>query len=197
MTRRALHASAVGFFALALVLHPRDAAADDGPFAAAHARSQAKKHAERAAADYKAGQFLPALEGFTKAYDLSPVPEVLFNIGQCHFQLSSWERAVFFYRAYLHDRPNAPNRALVEELIAEAERERKTREAARSIPLPVASAQREAARASAAEDPIYKRWWFWAAVGTAAAVAGGTIHYMSDGSSSALPARSLGTIDSR
>ncbi|HUS68048.1 MAG TPA: hypothetical protein VMZ28_26125, partial [Kofleriaceae bacterium] len=47
--------------------------ADDGPFAAAHARAQAKKHAVRAAQDYQAGRYLPALEGYTHAYDLSPL----------------------------------------------------------------------------------------------------------------------------
>jgi tetratricopeptide (TPR) repeat protein len=158
-------------------------AAADNPYAAAQARATAKKHAVRAAADYKAGQFLPALEGYTRAYDLAPQPEVLFNIGQCHFQLSSWERAVFFYRAYLHDRPEASNRALVEDLIAEAEREQAKREAARAMPLPVEPARREAEITGAApaqpEPPVYQRWWFWAAVG-AAAVAGSTALYLQD-----------------
>lgn len=152
----------------------------ESPFAVAHARQEARKHATRAAQDYEAGRYLPALEGYTRAYDLSPLPEVLFNIGQCHFQLSSWERAVFFYRAYLRDRPGARNRALVEQLIAEAEFERDRRDAARAVPLPMEPARREAELEASKRPPVYRRWWFWAAVGTAA-VAGGAALYFSDG----------------
>ena len=166
--------------AAACLLAAAPAARAESPFAAAHARQQAKKHASQAAFDYEAGRYLPALEGYTRAYDLSPLPEVLFNIGQCHFQLSSWERAAYFYRAYLRDRPDARNRALVEQLIAEAEFERDRREAARAVPLPMEPARREAELAAASRPPVYKRWWFWAAVGTAA-VAGGAALYFSDG----------------
>ncbi len=180
MTARHLAAACL-ITALLAAPTPADAGGGDGPFAAAHARAQAKKHATRAAADYDAGRYLPALQGYTRAYDLSPLPEVLFNIGQCHFQLSSWERAVFFYRAYLRDRPDAPNRGLVEQLIAEAEFERDRRNAARAMPLPLEPARREAELEERANPPVYKRWWFWAAVGTAA-VAGGAALYMMDSS---------------
>ncbi|HUS68523.1 MAG TPA: hypothetical protein VMZ28_28505, partial [Kofleriaceae bacterium] len=166
--------------------------ADDGPFAAAHARAQAKKHAVRAAQDYQAGRYLPALEGYTHAYDLSPLPEVLFNIGQCHFQLSSWERAIFFYRAYLHDRPDAANRALVEQLIAEAEFERDRSEAARAMPLPAEPARREAELEAANRPPVYRRWWFWAAVGTAAVAGSAALYFMEDAPEGGKAGKGLG-----
>lgn len=168
------------------------ARADDGPFAAAHARAEAKKHAVRASQEYQAGHYLPALQSYTHAYDLSPLPEVLFNIGQCHFQLSSWERAIFFYRAYLHDRPDAANRTLVEQLIAEAEFERDRREAARAMPLPAVPARREAELEAARRPPVYRRWWFWAAVGTAAVAGGAALYFMDDAPESGKTGKGLG-----
>ncbi|MES1210667.1 MAG: tetratricopeptide repeat protein, partial [Pseudomonadota bacterium] len=51
---------------------------------------------------------------FEKAYDLDPSPIFLFNIAQSHRQLGNKERALFFYRRYLEQAPNAANRDDVE-----------------------------------------------------------------------------------
>jgi hypothetical protein len=56
--------------------------------------------------------------------------------------------------------------------------------------------EQPAPAASGEQPAIYRRWWFWTALGAAAVAAGGTAYYLHD-SSAALPARSLGTVDAR
>ena len=60
-------------------------------------RELAKKHANQAKTDYKLGRWQAALDGYTKAYELVPIPGLLFNIAQCHKGLKNYERAVYFY----------------------------------------------------------------------------------------------------
>src|SRR2546423_10312666 len=77
-------------------------------------------HFNAAQSAYNLGRFDEALEGYTKSYELKHLPALLFNIAQCHRQLSHFERAAFFYRRYLALSPRAPkNASLVESLIAE------------------------------------------------------------------------------
>lgn len=71
--------------------------------------------------DYDLGYFDQALREAEQAYRLYPLPQILFNIGQCHRALEHWERAAFFYRRFLSKFPNAPNRVRVQELLTEAE----------------------------------------------------------------------------
>lgn len=172
----------------------------DTPHARVVARQRAKVHAAEAEVHYKSGRFVRALEAYTKAYDLSPVPEVLFNLGQCHFQLKTYERALFFYRGYLRERPNAANRALVMELIAESEHTLDAQRRAFAVATPAAFEKRAEPeeQQDRAQPALYRRWWFWAAVGAAAITVGGTAYLMqSNDSSRALPDRSLGAIDLR
>src|SRR6187397_1653054 len=112
--------------ALLLALAGARPAAADPPFATA-AVAQGRELAVQAARHYKDGRFTQALDAYRRAYDVAPAPELLFNIGQCHFQLKSYEWAVFFYQGYLADRPHAANRELVESLIAESRRHLKRR----------------------------------------------------------------------
>jgi hypothetical protein len=99
---------------------------------------------------------------------------LLFNIAQCHRLLGEYAQAAFFYRRYLDLAGSPSNAPLTRELLSEMEQRQSERE----------RHEREtAARATAAlamnpdgsiqSDPLYKRWWFWAAVG-GAVVAGMT-----------------------
>ena len=191
--------------ALLVTLSAARPAAADSPFARA-AVEQGRQLAVEAARHYQDGRFVQALDAYRRAYDVAPVPELLFNIGQCHFQLKSYEWAIFFYQGYLTDRPRAANRALVESLITESRRHLKrrtanpifTRVAAGGVAAGGDSgATVSAARAEPASPAIYRRWWFWTAIGVAAAAAGGTAYYLHDSGSQALPDRSLGTVDAR
>ncbi|HEY1693497.1 MAG TPA: hypothetical protein VGG39_15120 [Polyangiaceae bacterium] len=92
--------------------------------AVAHAQApleQAKALVQRATIEYEVGHFQQALDLYGKAYELLPRPELLFDLGQCHRMLKDHERAVFFFQGYLREKPDAPNRALVEKLLAESQ----------------------------------------------------------------------------
>ena len=86
------------------------------------AKKEARRHFLQAEAHYKLGRFQQALKEYGRAYELAPLPGFLFNIGQCHRKLGNDEKAVFFYKGYLRDKPKAKNRSLVLKLIQAAER---------------------------------------------------------------------------
>jgi tetratricopeptide (TPR) repeat protein len=81
------------------------------------------QHAERlvhaSIRDFDLGNFEQALGEAEQAYGLDPLPQILFNIAQCHRALKHWEKAAFFYQRYLSKLPNAPNRPTVEDLLTE------------------------------------------------------------------------------
>jgi len=87
----------------------------------AHADSEteAQEHFKRGVKLYNLGHFQDAIPEFEKAYDLDPQPILLFNIAQSHRQNGNKERALFFYRRYLEQEPNAAKRADVEQRMKE------------------------------------------------------------------------------
>ncbi len=183
----------------------------------------ARPHVQRADIAYKLGRFAEALTEYTQAYEVFPAPPLLFNIGQCHRNLKEFERARFFFEGYLRENPQAANRALVEELIAESKAELEKQEVAQRQAIELQHrtdeeaanrrAEEDAARQRAAEDrriadarrqgaagsspPLYKRWWFWSVVGGAAIAAGGALYYFSGDTTLVQPAGSLGGLDRR
>jgi hypothetical protein len=70
---------------------------------------------------YNLGRWSEAVELFTQAYEAYSAPEFLFNIGQAHRQGGNCREALFFYRRYLSNKPDASNRAEVEGFIKELE----------------------------------------------------------------------------
>jgi len=127
-------------FLLWVWLQPADAAKPQ-------ARKAARQHFQRGEKEYKLGHFERALKAYSNAYDALPLPGLLFNIGQCHRKLRHFERAIFFYRGYLREKPGAANRQVVEQLIADCERElAAARERKREAEL---AAQRERERKAA------------------------------------------------
>ncbi len=100
---------------LFLSLTPVARAQDDVPPAK---KAKAQKLFEEAEKQYYLGRFAKALQLYSKAYELAPLPGFLFNIGQCHRMMGNFSRAVFFYRGYLRA-TDAANRAVVEKLIEE------------------------------------------------------------------------------
>lgn len=130
-----------------LLLLALPAQADDATERQARVK-QAQQQFERGKRAYNLGRFEAALEAFSSAYELKPVPELLFNLGQCHKKLHNHERALFFFESYLREKPDAPNREQVEALIKEIEsalQEEQTQQAQQS-------AQNQ--RASAVEDAL-------------------------------------------
>jgi tetratricopeptide (TPR) repeat protein len=147
------------------------------------ARCEDKEAAKLAFAEarrfYALNEFDHALDSFKRAYLAYEDPTFLFNIAQCHRQLGNKADAVKFFRSYLRDAPNAPNR---EEVLAtlttlgdELRAEKTTAAAAPAVATSVDHVARQTANSAltrapqAARTPAYKRWWVWTLVGVAAA----------------------------
>lgn len=135
----------------------------------------AKRHYVKGDKLFALGKFDQALVEFEAAYQAKPLPKLLFNIGQAHRNLDHHDQAIFAFRKYLRELPDADNREAVEKLIDELE-QRKADEAAerrRQAELERERALERDRAARAAErgrdKPIYTRWWFWGGI---AAVAG-------------------------
>ena len=139
------------------------------------ATAQAKARYETGVLKYNVGDFASALENFKAAYELHPDPALLFNIGQSHRLLGHTQDAIYAYRAYLRELPDAPNRDEVERLRAGLEQEQAQRKAAASATSAPAAATAPAAEplvvasapAAPSRPPIYQRWWLWTIVGVA------------------------------
>lgn len=113
---------------------------------------RARASFQRASEAFKIGRFEEALAAYEEAYALKPLPELLFNIGQCHYQLGHHERAVFFYQRYLSEKKNPANRTLVERRIAEAEAKLEEQRKLEASRLEAERLAREAAAWEAAES---------------------------------------------
>jgi tetratricopeptide (TPR) repeat protein len=189
--------------ALAALLALLLAASAAPPRAAAeqpNATAVAKKHFYRGEKLFALGRFRDALAAYERAFEAEPLPELLFNIGQCHRNLGDYRSAVFSFRKYLRLVPEADNREAVEKLIGELEAEMKRADAeararARaSEPDPAARALRPSPsdKADKPGSPLYKRWWFW--TGIVALGAGGTAAVLLS-RDSGLPESDLGNWD--
>ncbi|MBK9031767.1 MAG: tetratricopeptide repeat protein [Myxococcales bacterium] len=72
-------------------------------------------------AHYDLGEYAEAATAFKEAYRLTSEPLLLFNIAQAERKQDDCAGALTAYRSYLRNLPDAPNRAKVEEFIADAE----------------------------------------------------------------------------
>ncbi|MEO7731385.1 MAG: tetratricopeptide repeat protein [Kofleriaceae bacterium] len=152
-----------------LAVTARVASADDPALRAA------KHHFERGEKLYALTRFSEALDEYQLAFDAKPLPDFLFNIGQCYRNLADYDSAIFSYKKYLRLAPAAPNREKVEQLITELEAQRDHSDT-RRLGL---ERKRTPATGPPPSDPrpIYKTWWFWTGVGVVAAAGGGFAAY--------------------
>ncbi len=99
---------------------------------------KAQEAFDQAQMKYLAGEYDEAAEGFKSAYDARPFPQFLYNIGACYHMKGkksadseSYTKAVDYYKRYLSEDPEAPDKAKVEKSIGilEAEIERLKKEA--------------------------------------------------------------------
>ncbi len=82
-------------------------------------RLRARELFNEAEASFAVGDFEAAVRSYQAAYRLAPLAGFLYNLGQCHRNLGKHEKAAFLFRSYLVKKPDAKNRPIVEELIAE------------------------------------------------------------------------------
>jgi len=127
----------------------------------------AKRHFDRGQKLFTLGKFDEALDEYQKAYDASPIPDFLYNIGQCHRNLGDYEQAIFSFKRFLQLDPEAPNRDKVEIIIDELE-DKLERDGARKKKLD----QPPPPPPRAESTPIYKKWWFWTGIAVVGAAGG-------------------------
>src|SRR4051812_39281011 len=104
----------------------RAAAATPPVDAAAARRDEAKAAFGRGNTAYNLGKYADAIAEFERAYALSRLPEILFNLGQCYRK--QWEaeqrselgrRALHYYEAVLREAPTAKVRPDAEQFVTE------------------------------------------------------------------------------
>src|SRR3954453_24118920 len=98
-----------------VALAPRPAFADDP------ATRSAKRHFERGEKLFALGKFDDALDEYQKAFDAKPIPDFLFNIGQCYRNLGDYDQAIFSFKKFLKLERDASNKEQVEKLIDDLE----------------------------------------------------------------------------
>jgi tetratricopeptide (TPR) repeat protein len=169
---------------------------------------EARRHYRSGSSAYELGQFDEAIREYTAAYKLKSDPAILYNLGQANRLANHPSEALHFYKMYLSKEPDASNRdevrTKIEALLELVEQQRKTqalppdqpiREATApsTPPVPVAAAAPLPAPAKS-ERPIYKRGWFWGAIGGVVAVAVGVGHGVGLGLRSHAPSATEGGV---
>lgn len=114
MVRRPIGAGVV-LVVLVFVVGVKPARAGDPKLDAARA------HSQEGDAYYKLEKYANAISEYEQAYLNKPDPSFLYNIAQCHRLMGNGAEAIHFYRRYLKDAPNAPNRAVAEKHIRDLE----------------------------------------------------------------------------
>lgn len=173
-------------------------AADASPEDLARARRAFKKGEKL----YALAKFDDALKEYERAFEIVELPEFLFNIGQCQRNLEQYDEAIFSFKQFLSRKPDAPNKAAVEELIAELEAQKKKNDGKRLTKRPSrregdggGGGQDPVTDPFADETPIYKKWWFLTGVG--AVVVAGAALYLGSSGGGGIPSSDLGNVDLR
>src|SRR5262244_243843 len=79
------------------------------------ARDEARAHFTIGESRFKAGDYRGAISEFRAADRLVPSPILTYNVALCYEKLGDNGQAVALYKQYLDRRPDAPNRAQVEQ----------------------------------------------------------------------------------
>jgi tetratricopeptide (TPR) repeat protein len=168
---------------LALFAVPRSASAEDAGTKAA------KRYFAKGEKLFALGRFDEALEQYEKAFESKPLPGFLFNIAQCHRNLGNIDQAIFSYRKYLREAPDAENREAVERQIEELEEEKARTGGGGVVLRDPPLDDRKPPKGE--KKPIYARWWFWGGVAAVAGAGAGTYFLTRD---SNVPSTDLGNV---
>jgi tetratricopeptide (TPR) repeat protein len=180
-------ALAVVLATLSLGLFVNTARADDPALRAA------KRHFDRGEKLFALGKFDEALDQYQKAYDAKPIPDFLFNIGQCHRNLGDYDAAIFSFKKYLQLEPQASDREKVESLIDELEKKKAEAESKRLKLTPNGpNGPTGPTGPTESEAPIYKKWWFW--TGVAVVAVGGGVGIYAATASKGAPSTTFGNM---
>lgn len=115
-------------------------------------------------------QYNAALTGYEKAYSIRASSWLLINIGRVQQKLGRPADAVTSFNRFLADAEHQPTEAVAaaREYLKQAESDlAAARERERQASQPTATSSLTAAKTEA--KPVYKKWWFWLALGGATA----------------------------
>ena len=84
----------------------------------------AKEHYKQGLDAYKNGKYPEAIKELKKAYLLKRLPALLLNIGATYRKMGDLDNAVYYYKKYLAEAPEAKDRGEVEKTLAELEKEK-------------------------------------------------------------------------
>jgi len=185
---------------LALLAAVPAAVAQPSPSPSPAARERAKKYFDKGQKLYSLGKFDDALVQYEKAYEEVELPELLFNIAQCHRNLKHYDLAIFSFRKYLREKPAADNRPAVEKLVDELEEAKRKEEARRPPqripPVPGVTKGPAGGKEPYTPEPpshVYERWWFWTGLAAVAGVVVAGVIFLPGGGGA--PDSDLGNID--
>lgn len=99
--------------------------------------ARAKELYKQGSTYFTLGKFDKAITAWEAGYEARPDPQFLYNIGQAHRLAGNAAKAIFFYKGFLREAPDAPNRADVEQKIAKLQAELDAAAAAAVAPPPV------------------------------------------------------------
>lgn len=86
--------------------------------------AMAKEHYKLGLDAYKNGKYPEAIKELKKAYLLKRLPALLLNIGATYRKMGDLDNAVYYYKKYLTEAPEAKDRGEVEKTVAALEKER-------------------------------------------------------------------------
>jgi hypothetical protein len=137
--------------------HAGPMAPDDGCLTDA----ECKGHYEVALKLFEEGRFETALPEFQAAYQRRQMPWLLINIGRTLHRLGRSKEALEQYERYklAETKPDAETQERLEKYIAQA------RALTDSATPPGPDATVAANKGPEGPRPIYKKWWFWTAIG--------------------------------
>jgi tetratricopeptide (TPR) repeat protein len=79
---------------------------------------RAREHFNKGQVHYALGEFEKAANEYREAYRIRNEPAILYNIAQAMRLLGQSKQAIFYYSQYLTQKPDAPNRTDVEQMVA-------------------------------------------------------------------------------
>lgn len=135
--------------------------------------AECRDHYQRAVGLYESGRYEAALPEFQAAYQSRQMPWLLINIGRTLHRLGRLDEAITFYNRYEQASPNDDPETTkkVREYKAQAEVLLSAKGSTATVP-PTAPDPVPSGPVATAPDtrPLYKKWWFWTAIGGGAAV---------------------------
>src|SRR2546423_7828614 len=84
----------------------------------------AKAHFLAGSAYYEQANYSDAVKEVIEAHRLSKRADLLYNISVCYERLGRWDDAIASLQQYLSERPEAPDRAVIESRIANYQQRR-------------------------------------------------------------------------